>query len=262
MTAPRSLEGRRLLVTRREEQAGDLVAALRERGAEVRLLPLIDVQPPSDPGPLDAALRQLEAYQWVVFTSANAVEALARRVAALGLAPSTLPSLASVGPATTAAVKAAFPSVRRVLEPEASYRAEGLVAAFAAGAAPGARALLPQSDRARPTVAEGLRRLGLAVDAVVAYRTVTPAGVADALRRICAGGLDLAVLASPSAAEALVATGGPVPPVAVIGPVTEAAARSAGLEVRVVAEPSTAEGLVAALERHFRPPASPARYKP
>ena len=132
---PGSLAGRRILVTRRPAQASRLVALLRERGATVREVPATAVGPPEDPGPLDAALGGLERFQWVVFTSANAVAAVRDRLIHLGL-PGTLgergPRVASVGPATTRAVGETFPGESVGLEPESDFRAAGLLRAFEA----------------------------------------------------------------------------------------------------------------------------------
>jgi uroporphyrinogen-III synthase len=114
--------------------------------------------------------------------------------------------------------------------------------------------LLPVSDRARDTLAAGLREQGAGVDVVVAYRTLAPSGARDGLERALAEGIDLVLLASPSAVESLVgALGGRARAVAaaVIGPVTEQAARAAGLDVRGVASPATVQGLAAAAERCF-----------
>ena len=94
------------------------------------------------------------------------------------------------------------------------------------------------------------------MDVVVAYQTLTPAAAADALASAFRAGADLVTLASPSAVEALVAAPAATAakcPVAVIGPVTEHAARAAGLDVRVVASPATVEALVEAIRRHFAP---------
>jgi uroporphyrinogen-III synthase len=144
--------------------------------------------------------------------------------------------------------------VEPALEPPSQFQAEGLLRAFGAIDLTGRRVLLPVSDRAGDVLAEGLRVRGAIVDVVVAYRTIAPAGAAEALAGALRSGADLITLASPSAVEALVA--GPIGrhagcAVAVIGPVTEHAARAAGLDVRVVASPATAEALVEAIRRHF-----------
>jgi uroporphyrinogen III methyltransferase / synthase len=249
------LEGRRILVTRRRAQAGALADGLAALGATVIEVPLIAQEPPDDAAPFDAALGRLDRCDWIAFTSANAVGAVAERLAHLALALPPGVKLASVGPSTSAEIAERFPGRRADLEPASEYRADGLAEAFRAHVLTGRRVLLPVSDRARDTLARGLRERGAEVEAVVAYRTVTPAGTGDLLERARAGGLDLVTLASPSAVEGLVAAlGGRARGLAVaaIGPVTEEAARAAGLDVRVVAAPATAEGLVAAVARHFQ----------
>jgi uroporphyrinogen-III synthase len=255
-----SLAGRRILVTRRPGQAAALVQALRDRGAEVIELPAIETAPPEDTGPLDDALGHLARYDWVAFTSANAVEAVRDRLRALGLAPSFRgdgPRVASVGASTSEAWRAAFPDGRIDLQPEGEFRAGGLLRAFTGTLLDGARVLLPASDRARDELPQGLRGLGATVDVVEAYRTVEPAGLAEAVTRCINMGFGAATFASPSAVEGFAKAAGPRVaglPVVVIGPTTEAAARAAGMDVLEVAHPSTAEGLLAALERMFALP--------
>jgi uroporphyrinogen III methyltransferase/synthase len=247
VTAP--LAGRRFVVTRRPEQAGGLAALLRAAGAEVLEVPAIAIAPPEDASALDAALAGLDRFDWVVFTSANAVQAVAGRPAR----PAHWPRLASVGPATSRALEQAL-GRGPDLVPEADFRAEGLAAAFVRAGVAGRRVLLPVSDRARETLEAALRAAGAEVTRVVAYRTVAPADAVGALAAALAGGVDLVLFASPSAAENVALALGPgarLPACAVIGPVTEAAAHSAGFDVAVVAQPSTAEGLVASLVRHF-----------
>jgi uroporphyrinogen-III synthase len=251
------LQGRRILVTRRSEQTGSLRVALSALGAIVVEVPLIAHEPPADPRPLDEALGRLARYDWVAFTSANAVEAVAARLARLGVPLDAGVRLASVGPSTAHAIAAHFRGRATDLQPASEFRAEALVEAFRARDLTGRHILLPVSDRARDTLAAGLRAQGAVVESVVAYRTVAPDGVRARLDRALAEGIDLVVLASPSAVEGLVAALGARArgvAVAVIGPVTEEAARSVGLDVRAVASPATALGLVAATEGFLRPP--------
>lgn len=253
-----SLEGRRIVVTRRAGQAAGLVERLRERGATVLEVPAIEILPPEDPGPLDAALGGLDQYDWIVLTSPNAVAAVLTRLTVLGLYPrlSERAKLASVGPATTIALRSSFPEDKVALEPR-EYRADGLVAAFAQRNMAGKRVLLPTSTAARDTLAEGLRRQGAEVDVVAAYATVEPAGLDAAVARCLEGGFDLALFASPSAVEAFARAAGARAsglPAAVIGPTTEATAVALGLEVRGVASPSTLEALVATAERLLAAP--------
>lgn len=253
-----SLEGRRIVVTRRPGQSAGLVDRLRERGATVLEVPAIEIVPPADPGPLDAALGGLDRYDWIVLTSPNAVAAVLTRLTVLGLYPrlSQHAKLASVGPATTIALRSSFPEDKVVLEPQ-EFRAEGLLSAFALRSMAGQRVLLPTSTLARDTLAEGLRRQGAEVEVVAAYATVEPAGLEAAVARCLEGGFDLALFASPSAVEAFARAAGERAKglkVAVIGPTTEATALAHGLDVRAVASPSTVEALVATAERLLTAP--------
>lgn len=243
MSDPAPLRGLRVRVTRPAAQAAPLVAALEALGASVFAGALIEIAPPDDPAPLSAALRRLPSFDVVVFTSANAVAAVVDRLAQLGLREQPR-ALAAVGDATAAAAREAFPGIEIVTPPFDAFHAEGLLAVLRGRGAAGRRFLLPLSDRARPVLAPGLRAAGAEVEAVVAYRTVTAAGAA------AGADCDLVVLASPSAVQAwtdVVPAEGRRVPAAVIGPVTEAAARAAGLPVVAVARPSTREGLVEAI---------------
>lgn len=245
------LAGRRIVVTRRREQSSALVSMLEARGATVLEVPAIEIRPPSDPGPLDAALQALDSYDWVVFTSENAVRGVLGRTIALGVPPRVAGRrrrLASVGASTSVALRAAFPDDRIDLQPATEFRASGLLHAFAgARGVRGSRVLLPASSRARDELPSGLTALGARVDVVVAYQTVEPEDLSGAVERCLTEGFDLAVFASPSAVEAFSSAAGEAGrglPVAVIGPTTEAAAREAGFVVRATASPSTSEGLV------------------
>jgi uroporphyrinogen III methyltransferase / synthase len=246
------LRGRRILVTRRPEQSSSLVARLREAGATVVEVPLLEIAPPEDAAPLDEALYAVDRYDWIAFTSANAVRAVADRLRALAPAPHW-PRIASVGPATTEAIHEHLPGARVDVEPPSDFRAEGLLAALENGEVRARRFLLPVSHKAREILADGLAARGARVDRVVAYRTLTPANAATALGEALAAGVDVVTFASPSAVESFVelAPKGAAVRAAVIGPVTEARARAAGLEVVLTAAPSTAAGLVDALVRAF-----------
>jgi uroporphyrinogen-III synthase len=251
-SAASTLAGRRIVVTRRPEQSAWLTARLRELGATVVELPLIEVAAPLEWGPLDGALRTLDRYDWVVFTSANAVQPVAERMEGLRVEVEALVGrrIAAIGPATTEALRESFPGVQMTVE--ASTHDARSLAEQLAGEARGARFLVPTSDRARDVLPEALRRAGATVDVVVAYRTIAPAGLRERAAAALRDGADLVIFASPSAVENFVAAAAEWVPrirAAVIGPVTEEACRRAGIEVRVVADPSTAEGLATAIER-------------
>jgi len=251
------LANRRILVTRRPEQSAALVERLEALGAVALDLPTIEIAPADDTTALDDALLSLHRYDWLVFTSPNAVRAVDDRMEALAAdrnAVGRTTAVASVGPSTTEAIRGRFPGSEVAVQPEVGFRAEGLIDAFRARGVRSQRFLLPSSDRARPALAHALIEQGAEVDAVTAYRTITPPALRQRFQEILLAGFDLATFASPSAIENLVEiTGDTIRGVrsAVIGPVTEEAARRAGLDVRVVANPSTAIGLVEAILRYF-----------
>ena len=251
------LLGLRIAVTRRPEQAAGLSERLRALGASALEVPTVSLAPPEDPGPLDDALRALHRYDWLVFTSANAVGAFALRMSALGLdqAPvgRALP-VASVGASTSEAVFETFPGARIELQPVSDFRAEGLAQALLSRGVAEQRFLLPVSDKAASTLARAIQGGGGRVDSVVAYRTLPPQDLPERVGRLLDEGLDLFTFASPSAVQNLVAAAGSRAlsiAAAVIGPVTQAAALKAGFRVVAVAEPSSAEGLVQAIVRHY-----------
>ena len=190
------LAGRTVVVTRASHQAASLAAALREHGATVVLAPAIAVVPPLDGGqPLDDALLRLEQYSWVAFTSSNAVAATFARADRRGVRRRFARiRTAAVGPSTAARVEA---EINRpvTLVPE-QHDAAGLAAAFP-DPRPEDWCFVPQSAQARPELVDGLRARGWNVDAVSAYRTVTPT-LSDHLAADVASA-DVVVFSSPSA---------------------------------------------------------------
>jgi uroporphyrinogen-III synthase len=277
MTPPAApLAGRRVVVTRPRPQAPALAARLSALGAEPILFPTIAIAPLDDTTALDAALRRLPEFDWVVFTSANAVDMASRRLSALGLegALGRGPArMAAIGPATARALEALGAAVTALPD---EYVAEALPDTL--GAVAGQRVLLPQAELARDVLAAELARRGALVEALPAYRTLPPApdpaGLAalrqgvDALTftstsavvnfvRLVSGG-DRYV--EPAEQPRSVPAGPPLPSlagvaVACIGPITAQAARAAGLPVSVVPAAYTLDGLVDALAGHFARPA-------
>jgi uroporphyrinogen-III synthase len=244
------LAGRHIVVTQGESHA-PVAARLRALGAFVVEAPAIEIAPPEDLRPLDDALCRLESYDWMAFTSANAVDAVREGLRRLGsAAPGVPPRLrfASVGKATSKALAAAFPGASPPLEPAEDWSAAGLLRAFGP-IDPIGHVLLPVSDRARTELADGLRGRGARVDFVVAYRTLPSPTFGPALEAAIQKGVDLVLLSSPSAVEAAAAALGPRADnvsVLAIGPTTEAAARGAGFRVAGVAASPSPEGWVEA----------------
>ncbi len=254
------LAGKRVVVTRAPEQAGALVRELERRGAEVLLLPAVRFAELEAPGPLDDAIRSLGSFDWVVFTSQNAVRFFCERCRALGCdwssVPLPRPRVAAVGPATAAAARQQGLPVDRMAS---RFRGEALAEELVSEVA-GKSVLLPRSDRARGELPAALRAAGAKVVDVVAYRTLAlepdANGVFD---RISQGGVDVISFASPSAfhyfAEAMGPEGlqkmaGRVV-VAAIGPTTACAIREGGVCVEIRAAESTSESLAAAIAQYF-----------
>jgi uroporphyrinogen III methyltransferase/synthase len=254
------LFGRRIVVTRSRKQASVLVGELRLLGADVLELPTIETVLPEDTGPLDAALRALEDYDYVMFTSANAVESVRKRLFALGLDSRSFRNarIAAIGEATAAALLDA--GLRADIVPE-SYTAEGLLEALSPKGVSGKRVLLPRAKEAREVLPEGLRARGATVDVVEAYRTVRPAVEGTARRAFDAlvkGEVDLLTFTSSSTVRNLMELVGPDKlkavlqvPAAAIGPVTAKTARELGFSVVAEPETHTIRALVQAIREHF-----------
>jgi uroporphyrinogen-III synthase len=245
-------------VTRAVHQAGKLRDGLRALGAEPVEVPVIEIGPPESYEPLDAALHQLESYDWLILTSVNAVRVLAERAAALGVSliqPVGL-QVAAIGSSTASAVREAGLSVTFL--PEA-YMAEGLVEGLAAQVS-GRRILLVRAAVARDVIPDALREAGAEVDVVEAYRNVLPKAAPEQLQLVLAEGIDAATFTSSSSAthlaEAARQAGIAWPLAGVlavsIGPITSRTLRELGWEPTVEADPHDVPGLIGAVVRLLR----------
>ena len=271
------LFGLRVLVTRAREQAGELASALRVRGAEPVLVPMIRLEPPEDPSELDAALARLAAassdapaYDAIVLSSANALEFLVRRARIRGVdLEGSGARFFCAGPQTARAVLDAGLAVHLVPGGSGSGDAEAFLAEILRSFPPrGRRFLLPRSAIGREVLRDGLREAGARVDAVVAYQTLPPrpdeVDPKALSRQIERGEVPMLTFTSPSTVRNLMATiDAPARAsleaglCAAVGPTTAKALRSAGIEPEVVADRSGAAALAAAIEQHLE--ASPAR---
>lgn len=217
-------------------------------------VPLTRIEPlPGDA--LSAALREIRRYDWVLLTSVNAVEHLAKALrGSVGVDAVRNKKLAVVGAATASA--AATHGWTPAIVPE-QYNAEAMLDAMAARTdIDGALALYPCAEGARDALADGLRALGATVDAIPVYRSAPdPDGGREMRALALAGALDLVTVAAPSAVDALLDAVPPEHarrlPVACIGPVTARAARVAGFPVRVESGAATIEGLVRSIVMSF-----------
>lgn len=253
--ALRALEGKRIVVTRPRHQARALSEALRELGAAVIEAPAIRIEPPDDYGPLDQALQSLPDYDWIVFTSANGVEAFFERLAALSA--SVLPGSlrwAAIGPATADCLEEHGPRAEVIPD---RYVAEDVFRALSeAETLPGKRFLLPRADIAREALPGLLRQAGAKVEVVVAYRTV-PA--TEELRRaldlVQNDEVDIVTFTSASTVRSFFQA---IPKASLstrvlaasIGPITSAALRELGVEPSIEARRFDVGGLVEAIVGH------------
>ncbi|MCY2929218.1 MAG: uroporphyrinogen-III C-methyltransferase [Planctomycetota bacterium] len=250
----RPLFGRRVVVTRARQQASDLTEQLTDLGAEVIELPTIRIEPPADPAPLQRAAAGVADFDWIVFTSVNAVDAFFAALRSAGLDSRALAKtkLCSIGPATSDRL-AAF-GLRPDAQPP-KYTTDSIGEAIA-GVSPlaGARILYPRSDIAPPKLAADLAARGATVVDAVAYRTVPEQHDArHAADLFAEGGVHWVTFTSSSTvtnflalvgAERLKALGTRL---ASIGPSTSETLRQAGLAPTVEAKVHTIPGLVSAI---------------
>jgi uroporphyrinogen III methyltransferase/synthase len=261
------LFGLRVLVMRPPHQQEDLAQRLRDEAAEPLCVPAIHIAPPPDPAPLLAAVSRVTGYRWVVFTSANGVEAFFAAARSLRRDARALAGarVCAIGPATAAALRAQ--GIEADLVPD-EYRGEAVANAIieADGDLRGARVLLPRALEAREALPKLLREQGATVDEVPAYRTTGPSeqDAAHLRELVHHRQVDVLTFTSPSTVKALAAALGAHADalsegftLACIGPVTADAVREQGWTVDVTAHEYTAGGLVDALRARFETSGSP-----
>jgi uroporphyrinogen-III synthase len=256
------LAGTRIIVTRAREQAVPLAEELSALGAEVRVLPLIEIGPPSDCGPLDRAISRIETFDWLIFASAHAVEFFLKRFDQKGGDRQMLdrPAIAAVGPKTGRALDRR--GLKVALMP-ARYTAESLVDAFIEHYSDpemirGMRMLLPASNITRDVIRPALNRFGARVELVEVYSNVRPEiGREDLLKALEPSQRGYILFASPSAvnnlarllgADDLACELGRLRALC-IGPTTAEAAAGLGLKVDAPPAEYSIESLVAIIEK-------------
>jgi uroporphyrinogen-III synthase len=274
------LAGKCVVVTRAIEQTSDLLARLTACGAVPISLPLVSFAPPEDYALLDAALDQLQSFDWIIFTSANAVHAVTTRLQShqrhLGAsgrqnpfilspagedarrigAPNSTPHIAVVGPAT-----------------EAAATSSGFVTAYVGKTHLGVALaqelgdrlrnksiFLPHSDRANPDLPAALRGLGAKLTEVIAYRTIPPADTDHSrAQQVLGNHADAILFFSPSAVhnfadlagrDHLAAVQDKIA-IAAVGPITAGALRELGVHRIIIAADTTSASVVDALVAHF-----------
>jgi uroporphyrinogen III methyltransferase / synthase len=253
----RPLLGRRILVTRAAEQAGDFMDRLERLGAEAISAPTIELGEPASLDAFERALGELDTFDWIVFTSRSGVEIFVARllarhgdIRALGGA-----RLAAIGPATAEGLEQRGLRVD-VIPPQ--FHAEGLARALAP-LVRGKRVLLPRAAAARDVLPEELSHAGAEVVDTATYEAKPPARLPEPARAaLAAGTIDAITFTSSSTVRHLLAMLGSAAVeqiggarIACIGPITAETARQAGLRVEIEARQHTTEGLLAALVDYF-----------
>jgi uroporphyrinogen III methyltransferase/synthase len=255
----RPLRGRRIVLTRPLAQSGDFAERVHALGGEPVATAAIEIVGPESWTIADAALRRVGTYDWLAFTSANAVRMLVDRADAIGVPRDELRSrrLAVVGPATASVVRTTLrppdfaPTVNT-----AEMLGEEITDVD------NTRVLLPRGNLADDTLPAALRARGAFVDEVVVYRTVPGPGITAIVAGVRESAVDALLFASASAvrfvADALVADTASTglrrqrwPVAACLGPVTASAARACGFQSVIVADDATQNELIDAVARWF-----------
>lgn len=255
-----SLAGKRLMVTRAADQAGEFSDMLAARGATVIECPTISLVPPDSWDELDAAIRELDGFDWLVLTSVNGVRFFFDRLRALGCDIGSLGSckVCAVGPRTAELLQEQGIVPDLIAEP---FTAEGVVAALAAVGISGQRVLFPRADAARDILMVELPRLGARLAAPVVYCNRVPEQLPQQARRALEQHeLDMITFSASSTVRNLASLVGGAScladllegvAVASIGPITSKTCQELGLIVAVEPSQSTLADLVVAVEHYF-----------
>lgn len=258
------LDGKTVVVTRAASQAGEFVAELERYGAKVIICPTIEIAEPESYERLDEAIDHLYGYDWLIFTSANAIEFFLRRMNTRGLKVEELDEIkvCAIGQASADKLRDAHVHVDVV---PSQSKAEGVFAAlseFVGGAEQlrGLNVLLPRAAVGRDYLPKALEAAGARVDVVTAYRTVVPENLdRGRLSAMLAGSGDCIAFTSSSTVKNLallfdthdlsqILSGVAI---ACIGDVTAATAAEYGLHVDIQPAQSTVNDLAKAIVGHY-----------
>ena len=256
----RPLLGKRIVVTRARQQASDLVGLLSDLGAECLEYPTIKIMPSADPRPLKNAAENLNAYDWVVFTSVNGVIYFFEQLFAVGKDVRALGHLktAAIGPATAEKLRE-FGLISDIVPK--TYRAESVVEAFKTEQVTGKKILLPRAKEARPILPKELKKMGAEVEEIPAYETLkVTENIDDLVHQLENRRIDLITFTSSSTVKNFKAllpaekfaklTQGAT--IASIGPITSDTATALGFDVRITADSFTITGLVEAILQYYQ----------
>jgi uroporphyrinogen III methyltransferase/synthase len=255
------LFGKRVVLTRAQEQAREFSQLLAAYGAEPVEVPTIQIVPPASWEAIDDAMTRLSTYQWLIFTSANGVRPFMDRLHAAGNDARALANLrlCAIGP-RTAQELGIYGLTPDVIPTE--FQAEGVIAALARVGIHGSRILIPRAEVAREILPDQLRELGATVEVIPVYRTIAPAvDVASLTQQLHDGQVAVVTFTSSSTVRNFVELLGgrdKVRPllagvvVACIGPITAHTAEEYGVAVTVMPDENTVPALAEAIVRHFK----------
>lgn len=241
----------KVLITRPRAQADDFAEKLRSAGFEPIFFPIIEIQPIENNTALATALEKLNCYEWVVFTSVNAVGVVFDEYSVFFLKENARVKFAAIGPKTAEALR------KQGVEPDFvpdEFVAEAILPGL--GDLQGKWVLLPRAEIARQVLPEAIANAGGIAHEIVVYQTL-PAQVDEDGLSALKSGVDVITFTSASSVENFVAVTrqhnlDPLnlpnnPLFACIGPITEQAAKEAGFQNLVVAKEYTTEGLIEAI---------------
>jgi len=253
------LAGKKILITRARDPSAKFATQLKNLGAEIIEFPTIEIIPPRSWKGLDHAIDRLNSYHWIIFTSVNGVVFFFERLKEKGQGnrlPSSL-KVCAIGPATARQLKERKIPVDYTPK---EFVAEAILKGFQKMGAKGKRILLARAKKARDILPDGLRKMGIEVDVIEAYRTARPKGGSKRLRQLLEnGGIDLITFTSSSTvnhfAELLkkenlkkllkgIA-------IASIGPITSRTAKELGIKVQIQPYRYTIPDLTRAISEYF-----------
>ncbi|MBW2503748.1 MAG: uroporphyrinogen-III synthase [Deltaproteobacteria bacterium] len=250
------LSGRKILITRAATEADRFAHALADLGAVPIVCPTIAIVPPPDIAELDAAVAELDRFDYLILTSANAVNAFFERLKLSGRDSRTLCNLCVVAVGPKTAERLDMFGIKADLVP-ADYRAEGVVTLLK-GLVTGKRVLYPKAARARDLIPRALTASGAEVVQPLAYASEAPPGTAEGLIQALESGLDLLTFSASSTVSNFVELIGANRlkdvcklPVASIGPLTTKTCQKLGLNVVIEPQDSTLEGLIDAIVEYY-----------
>lgn len=250
------LFGKRVLVTRSESQAGSLARLLYQEGAHVHEIPTIRVEPLEDKSSLDNCIKLLDSFDWIIFTSSNAVEIFFSRLNELGMDSRILYTvkIAAIGSATASDIL--DKGINPDFIPE-GFISESVVLGLSEFGVRGANVLIPGAFVRRDTIFKGLEKLGASVTEVPIYTNSVPDGAAEKIQEVFKTGLDIITFTSGSTIKNLIEIlDGDVRffsgvTVATIGPVTSSTALEYGIKVDIEATEHTVVGLVDSIKLYL-----------